>query len=161
MGLFNLKTVKPVEAPQAQIVSDLDAMVAHSVAFRLHGKVHQINPVSVKEFYAFTNAILTLQSLEKAESISPAQIIDLYQQLIQSVCETIERKDIEAMTQAQCGALLNLIIECVTGKAQAEEQPAQSAEKKSPEVTLAVLKSPQPSKWQRLVSFLAGILKRR
>ena len=50
MSLFNLKTGKPIEMPESQVVSDLDAMVAMPVAFRLHGKVHYIKPISVREF---------------------------------------------------------------------------------------------------------------
>lgn len=161
MGLFNLKTGKQLELPETQVVSDLDAMVAHPVAFRLHGKVHSIKPISVKEFYAFTNAVISLQALESAEQLTPSQVIDLYQRLIQSVCETVSRADIEQMTQAQCGALLNLIVECVTGKAQVEESKETPAEKKNPLTPLALSVFPQPTKWQRLRSFLAGLLKRR
>lgn len=128
MALFNLKTGKPVEMPEAQVVSDLDAMIAHPIAFRLHGKIHHIKPISVKEFYAFTNAIASIGSLEKQEKVTTAQVIDLYTRIICSVCESITRKDVEMMTQAQCGALLSLIVEAVTGKAHVE--PGQVDEKK-------------------------------
>lgn len=163
MGLFNLKTGKALESPETQVVSDLDAMVAHPVAFRLHGQIHEIRPISVKEFYAFTNAIVSLQGLEKAEHITPTQVVDLYQRLIQSVCDSIERSDIEKMTQAQCGALLNLIMECVTGKAQVDEKVDEEAQKKSPpnQAPLTLLESRQPTRWRRLVSFLAGLLTKR
>jgi hypothetical protein len=162
VGLFNLKTGKALESPETQVVSDLDAMVSHPVAFRLHGQIHEIRPISVKEFYAFTNAIVSLQGLEKAEHITPSQVVDLYQRLIQSVCDSIDRSDVEKMTQAQCGALLNLIMECVTGKAQVDEVD-EEAQKKSPlnQAPLTLLESRQPSKWRKLVSFLAGPLTRR
>lgn len=131
MSLFNLKTGRQLEKPEAQVVSDLDAMVAQSVAFKLHGKIHNIKPISVKEFYAFTNAMLSIQGLETAEHVTPAQIIDLYATLIRSVCDTVTRHDIEQMTQAQCGALLNLIVECVTGKAHAQGDGTGSEQKKN------------------------------
>lgn len=131
MALFNLKTGKPVEMPEAQVVSDLDAMIAHPIAFRLHGKIHQIKPISVKEFYAFTNAIASITTLESDNKITTAQVIDLYTRIICSVCDSITRKDVELMTQAQCGALLNLIVEAVTGKAHAESQAPSDEKKKS------------------------------
>jgi hypothetical protein len=155
MSLFNLKTGKPIEMPESQVVSDLDAMVAMPVAFRLHGKVHYIKPISVREFYAFTNAMISLQGLEKAEHVTPQQIIELYFNLIRSVCDSVARPDVEKMTQAQCGALLNLIVECVTGKAQVEKE-AGAEEKKNP-LAPPSFKYQQPSMWQRLVSTLPGL----
>lgn len=131
MSLFNIKTGKPVEIPEAQVVSDLDAMIAHPIAFRLHGKIHQIKPISVKEFYAFANAIAGIGALEKEEKITTAQVVDLYTRIICSVCDSISRKDVEAMTQAQCGALLQLIVEAVTGKAQVEAGAGSGEKKKT------------------------------
>lgn len=156
--LFSLRTGKPVEQPQANLVSDLDAMIAHPVAFRLHGKVHFIRPISVKEFYAFTNAMLSVQGLEKAEHVTPAQIIDLYYRLVASVCDSIDRSDIEKMTQAQCGALLNLIVEVVTGKAHVESE--ESEKKNFNLIAVAPSQLARPSKLRRLAFYLAGLLKK-
>jgi hypothetical protein len=128
MGLFNLRTGKPLDGPEATVVSDLDAMVAAPIAFRLHGKVHHLKPITVKEFFAYSNAMLSLQRLEDAEKMSADQIIDLYFSLMSSVCESITHHDIKAMTQAQAVALVKLIIDHVTGKTQVGPEPE---EKKS------------------------------
>lgn len=160
MSIFSLRTGKPVEQPQAQVVSDLDAMVAHPVAFRLHGKLHYIKPITVKEFYAFTNAINSITALEKQEHVTPQQVLEMYERLICSVCDSISRKDVENLTQAQCGALIALIVECVTGKAQVDQQSEAEVKKNSIQAPLTLALSPRPSRLRRVVSFLAGLLRR-
>jgi uncharacterized protein YkvS len=120
MGLFSLKTGKAVDGPEVQVISDLDAMVAERVAFRLHGKVHYIKPISVKEFFAFTNALVSIQALQQTDKVDVDHVVELYHGLIQSVCDTVSRKDVQAMTQAQAGALIQLISDCVTGRAHAK-----------------------------------------
>lgn len=129
MSLFNLRTGKELDGPDAVIVSDLDAMVANPIAFRLHGKVHQLRPVTVKEFFAYANALLGLERLKSDEKLSDEQIVDIYCQLIQAVCETITRDDVKAMTHPQASALLQLIIEHINGKAHA---PEKDEKKKNP-----------------------------
>jgi hypothetical protein len=117
MGLFSLKTGKAVDGPEVSVISDLDAMVADRVAFRLHGKVHYIRPISVKEFFAYTNALVAIQSLEKAETIEANHVVELYHGLIKSVCESVTKKDVQDMTQPQVAALIQLVSDCITGKA--------------------------------------------
>ncbi len=120
MGIFNLKTGKKVE--DVNIVSDLDRMVADSVAFRLHGKVHKIKPITVKEFYEYSNAIARLKVIEKADKVKKDEIVDAYYNLIHSVVDTINLSDVENMTQAQAAALFSLILDAISGKAQVDEK---------------------------------------
>ena len=117
MGLFNLRTGKQVDGPEAVVVSDLDAMVANPVAFRLHGKVHRMRPITVKEFFAVSNALLSLERLKSDDRLTDEQIIDLYFQIIHSVCDSVTKNDIKSMTHAQAGALIQLIVDHVTGRA--------------------------------------------
>lgn len=119
MSLFNLRTGKVLDGPEAVVVSDLDAMIANPVAFRLHGKVHQMRPVTVKEFFAYANALVGLERLKSDEKLSDEQIVDLYCQLIQAVCDTVSKDDVKAMTHAQATALLQLVVDHITGKAHA------------------------------------------
>jgi len=114
---------------EAKLVSDLDRMIAESIAFKLHGKVHRINPITVEEFYRFTKAFSIVSGM-KPDSLSPAETLTMYHEVISSVAPTVTKKDIEDMTQAQVGALLQLVIEAVTGKAYTEVAPAHSDEKK-------------------------------
>lgn len=129
MGLFNLRTGKVLDGPEAAIVSDLDAMVANPIAFRLHGKVHYLKPVTVKEFFAYANALAGLERLKSDEKLSDEQIVELYSQLIQSVCETVKADDVKLMTHAQATALLQLVIDHITGRAHAPA-PKQDEQKK-------------------------------
>lgn len=119
MGLFNLRTGKALDGPEAVIVSDLDAMVASPIAFRLHGKVHHLRAVTVKEFFAYTNALLSLERIKENANISDDQIIEIYQGIIGALCESITKDDIKKMTHAQAAALLKLITDHITGKAHA------------------------------------------
>ena len=117
MSLFNLKPVR-ADIP---VVSDLDAMIADSVPFRFAGKIHHIKPISVLEFYQYTQALGKLMELKDSAKVTGEDLVDAYFNLFRSVCDTITHADIEKMTTAQAGALFALTIECVTGKAQGDE----------------------------------------
>lgn len=109
------------------IVSDLDKMIAEPLAFKLHGRVHKIEPISVKEFYAYSNALARLNVLRDSKSIEKEDLVDAYFELYKSVISTIKLQDVEDMTQAQAAALFQLIIDVVTGRAYAPDE-----EKKKP-----------------------------
>ena len=126
MSVFNFRTGRKV-SQNATIVSDLDKMIAEPIAFRLHGKIHTIEPISVKEFYAYTNALARLNALRDKENIENGELVDAYFNLFTSVCKSIKIEDLENMTQAQVGALFQLVIDSVTGKAYTSDE-----EKKKP-----------------------------
>jgi hypothetical protein len=125
MNLFNLKPARQDNVP---IVSDLDAMVAVSVPFRFNGKIHNIKPISVLEFYQYTQALGKLVELKDAEKVSGEELVDCYFNLFKAVCDTITHQDIEKMSTSQASALFALTLDCVTGKAQADQEN----EKKKP-----------------------------
>lgn len=118
MNLFNLRSGKQLDGPVA-VVSDLDKMIAEPIAFRLHGKVHKIKPVSVSEFFKYTNALAALTRLKDKDAFTANDILVRYYDLIAAVCDTITYKDVEQMTHAQIAALFSIVIEAVTGKAHA------------------------------------------
>lgn len=119
MSLFSLQA-KRKQQSEATLVSDLDAMVAKPVAFRLHGRIHEIKPISLEEFYKFANAWTTVLNWKDSDGISPKEYLKGLTELFQSVCDSITEDDVLRLTQAQAGALFQLIIESVTGKAQVE-----------------------------------------
>lgn len=127
---FLLERSGTAAGSEAKLVSDLDRMLTESIAFKLHGKVHRINPITVEEFYKFTKAFSLVGGL-KAEGISPAEAVTLYHEVISSVAPSVSRKDIEDMTQSQVGALLQLVIEAVTGKAYTDVPQVGEGEKKN------------------------------
>jgi len=121
VGLFNLRTGRKLDGPEAVVVSDLDAMIAQPIAFRLHGKIHHLNPITVKEFFAYSNALLSVEKLKEQKVLSDEEMVGLYYGLIHSVCDTITKEDIKDMTHAQAAALLELVVKHVTGRAHAPE----------------------------------------
>lgn len=119
MNIFNLKPARQENIP---VVSDLDSMVAESVPFRFNGKVHNIKPISVLEFYQYTKALGKLVELKDAERVTGEELVDCYYNLFKSVCDTITHQDIEKMSTSQASALFALTMDCVTGKAHAEQE---------------------------------------
>jgi hypothetical protein len=113
MSFFGLPTKK--EMP---VVSDLDAMIADPVPFRFGGKVHKIKPISVMEFYKYTNALSELMKLKERNDVTATEMLDGYFSLFNSVCDTITHKDIESMSAAQIAALFKLTVDSITGASQ-------------------------------------------
>ncbi len=109
-----------------EVVADLDAMIADPVAFRFQSKRHIIKPISTVEFLKYVRASVHVAETLKSDKASKEDVIDAAFDVIASVCDSMRRKDLEAMTQAQVGALLALISKCVTGEIYAkapEEDP--------------------------------------
>lgn len=129
MTLFAKRT-KGTQPQPAKIASDLDALVSEAIAFKIHGKVHTLNPVTVQEFLNFSYALTHAQSLQAQTVVSPEELIDVYFQVFASVCNTITKEDVKDMTQAQIAALFQLIVDSIMGKVQGESGEVFQAEKK-------------------------------
>lgn len=128
MSLFSLKA--KTQESTAQIVSDLDALVAEPIAFRFQGKVHEIKPISTLELLKFTNAFAGLQELNgKSDAITVEELVDAYTQVISSVCPSITFEHVKDMTQAQVAALFQLVMDSVVGKAHVQPD-SEDAKKK-------------------------------
>jgi hypothetical protein len=104
------------------MVADLDALLDESISFRLHGRDHEIRPISAAEFFKFTNAYAGLSALGNKNEIPTEQLISAYYEVFSSVCGTITKEDVRQMSIAQVGALFQLIIESVTGRAQVDQK---------------------------------------
>lgn len=98
------------------LVADLDSLVNESFHFKLHGKIHTIDPVSTIEFFKFANALARVEGLKTAEKVTGNELIDSYYNLASSICHTITREDIERMTQQQAGAFLQLLMDVSMGR---------------------------------------------
>jgi hypothetical protein len=112
------------------VISDLDAMVSEPVGFVLHGRTHVIKPITLEEFYKFVNAWTAVLSWKDSEKVGPREYLSGLTALFQSVCDSITPDDVSKLTQAQAGALFSLIVESVTGKAQAAEVAGSDQKKK-------------------------------
>lgn len=111
------------------VIADLDAIIQDTVSFKLNGKIHEIKPLSTKDFLIYTNALSKVWELKDKEIIKPDDLIEKYYDMVSSVVPSIKRTDIETMNQQQVGALFQLILDTVTGKAQA--RASQDAQKKT------------------------------
>lgn len=114
---------------EVKVVTDLDRLITEHTGFRWNGKVHVINPISTELFLKLTNEFDRIERLIKGGSNEPKLVLDAYAKLFSSVCDTISIHDVREMTYPQIGALFTLVVRCVTGRAQVEEQ------KKSPATT--------------------------
>jgi hypothetical protein len=114
MGLFNTKPAR--EAATKNVVADLDKLIAEPVAFRFNGKAHLIKPITTAEFFKITSELAKMDALRKKDTIDNVELIDAYVGLLTAACDTLKREDIENMTQAQVGALFQLVLDCVTGR---------------------------------------------
>lgn len=121
MGLFGTRKVAQSHS-DARVFADLDALIAEPVAFRFNGETHLIKPVSTKEFFKLTNALARLDELRNAKTVKKDELVEAYSALISGACDTIGRKEVETMTQAQVGALFQLILDCITGKIYARDE---------------------------------------
>jgi hypothetical protein len=101
---------------ESEVIADLDAMLSSNVAFKFKGKVHVLKPIDLETFMLATEAMARADALLKKKEISYNECVQQYVDIICSVCDTISKEDIEQMTIAQVSALLNLVLETISGK---------------------------------------------
>jgi hypothetical protein len=119
MGLFNLKPTRENAKP-AVVVADLDKLIAEPVAFRFGGKTHLIKPMSTSEFFSVTAKLGKMEELRSKENLEVKELIDAYYGLFSAMCTSLKRSDIESMSQVQVGALFQLMLDCIMGRAQGD-----------------------------------------
>lgn len=98
-------------------IADLDAIVAEAVPFKFQGRLHFIKPITLREFLKFTQANADFHARLTSDSkLTADELASEYEKVIQSVCDSITKKHILSMEQAQVAALYQLIIDAVTGQ---------------------------------------------
>lgn len=127
LSLF--KKTKKVSPAEVHLVADLDKIIGDPVGFRFGGKVHVIKPVSTKEFWKLSNALVELWALKDQPDVTPEELVTRYHALIASVCDSVTRSDIEGMTQAQVAGLFTLVMDAASGKAHAREEGEKKKER--------------------------------
>lgn len=121
--------MKPKQEPL--IVRDFDKLVCEPVSFKLHGKAHTLNPITVQEFWRFSESMIQIQALANQKEVTIEQLAKGYLAVFQSVCPSITLQDVEKMSQAQVGALLQFIVDTIKGASQTD-----TYQKKTPEEAL-------------------------
>ncbi|OPZ24619.1 MAG: hypothetical protein BWZ03_00094 [bacterium ADurb.BinA186] len=135
------------------VLTDLDALVDQPIYFRLQGRTYKIKPMNTEQCFIAWSQFSKLDALIKAKEVSMTDAIEVYADLFESVVEDFDRKIVRDMTQAQCGALLKLVFDSVSGKAQAEVKKKAIAESNLTGIPLQSVKSIyQPSLAKRVAS---------
>lgn len=120
---MNLMRFRKKSIPKdVELISDIDAILAQPIYFRLHGKVRSIKPVSTENFLKYTAALSGFYGLREQKNVTPDELINAYHELAKSISDDISRDDICQMTQAQVAAMFTLILKSVSGEAQAEAE---------------------------------------
>jgi hypothetical protein len=109
-----LSKIMPARSEAKPVYANLDKLSKEVLRFELHGKIHELQPITVEVFYGLTNALVAFNA--KVEGETADQVIDKCTRLFQSVCSTITREDVEKMTKMQVGALYALITEHAVGR---------------------------------------------
>lgn len=104
---------------EVNIVMDLDRLISDSVGFMLHGKVRHIKPLNLQNFFEVTNEIAKLDLMRQAKETDRDTLRKAYFSLFKKACEPITEDDLKKMGDAQIAALVQQILNCVTGHAQA------------------------------------------
>ena len=112
------------KAAQAHVVADIDAIDVKPVAFKWADKIHVLRPITTKEYLKVTETFAKMERLSKEGGYTCDELVDVYAELLASLCDTITRADIMRMTQAQVGAVLQLIIDHVTGRVEKKKMTA-------------------------------------
>jgi hypothetical protein len=115
VGLGLLKPSRgQASSPQAgdEVLCDLDALLDSRAVFNFRGKTHVLLPISTERFFAFWAA---QKEFETQPQRDPKEMNVAYLKLIKTVCNTIELRDVEAMTVVQKGALMRHIVAKIVG----------------------------------------------
>lgn len=107
------------EAVEVKVIVDLDRLISESVGFMLHGKLRRIKSMTQENFLRVVNELAALDLMRAKSERDPKALHAAYIKLFKQACEPINDEDLNKMTDAQIGALVQNIIECVTGRAQA------------------------------------------
>lgn len=106
----------------SKIVADLDAIKAEPVLFVLHGKEFLIVPMDVVTFMSMLDEYMNLMDLKKLDSVTPEQLVENYFKCFSKVIPDLTKKDISDMTQQQCAALYELVMDTITGRVFTEKK---------------------------------------
>jgi hypothetical protein len=117
------------QMPSADIVCDLDALISKPVGFTFQGKTHVIKPISTLVLFKAIDGIGGLQGLSSGQ-YSQEELINAYVKIFSSVCDTIGKREVEAMTDSQKLALFQIILDCIKGKAHAPAHSENGEEEK-------------------------------
>lgn len=98
------------------VVVDLDAIVEKTQYVKFHGKVHEVKPIEVGEFFVMANALASIEMLKKTEKPTVDDVVNAYYGVIMPACPSITRAMIREATHAQVSALLKFVLDHTNGR---------------------------------------------
>lgn len=103
-------------------IADLDALIDTPLSFRLHGKVHTLEPVRNIVFLRFINGLNQVYKDVERSEIGADEFQSTVLTLFQSVCPSIGKEDLDKNTQAQTAALFSLIVDHIQGRTREDKK---------------------------------------
>ena len=131
MGLFSKKKFMPTRMSASNdydVISNIDDILDKPIAFVLHGKAHQINPVTTREFLEWSKALAGLSALRDKKHNDEKELIEAHLLTINTLCPSITKEDLETATQAQIAAIYGILLDHVSGKAHTEDYKKKTIE---------------------------------
>lgn len=116
MGLFALK--EPVKQLDAEVICDLDSIIEKRAVCTLNGKQHYVEPVTNARFIEFSMKLAEIAKIKD----DPKKVLGIFQEMISSMCPTISKDEINALTQAQSIMLYAAITDKVMGRSPMSEE---------------------------------------
>ena len=121
MGLLTLRPARGKYASSdSPVVADLDALTAEPIHFKFQGNKHTIYPFTQVQFLRVMNRYSDIVNRVQEKKLDREERNQLYADLFGQCCATIGRREVDMMTDPQIGALMQLIIDSVTGRIQGE-----------------------------------------
>lgn len=128
-NLFQIRPARPQEVRDVRVIADLDRLVSEPIGFRYQGQVHLIKEISTANFMALVNQMAKLDMLRTKPDLKEEELYQEYETMFRLACYSITREMIESMKPSQMAALLQQIIDCITGRAYKDE----NEKKKTPQ----------------------------
>jgi hypothetical protein len=126
MSLFSLKPVRDAKTSEpVKVIADLDRLIADSIGFKLHGKIHVVKPLSTAQFFKIYDRFVKLEQMQKdiGEKEKPEDlVVDALYEIFHSFADTLTKDDVRELTWTQVNALMSLVMETVQGKTHAEKK---------------------------------------
>lgn len=135
MGVFE-KFIPTRAARSPKLIADLDDLISQPIGFRYLGKEYTLEPMTTRNFMSVTRALDDLKMILSSQEgvLNEEAIYDAYYVFVSSLCRKISLSDIKKATVSQLHALLNLLIQHITGQT-ASQMVVDPEEKKKIQVS--------------------------
>jgi len=99
-----------------KVVLDLDRLLPKPIGLSLHGKTHQVHPVSVGAFAEIYDAVAKIDELNKAKRLKGKPLYKRYAQALAPIVPTITADDISGMSSQQMNAFFLFVFKTMSGE---------------------------------------------